>query len=38
MTTVDGTVTTDELGKAIIVDVTMVTITTDGTDDGTFVH
>jgi len=37
-TIVDGTVTTDDLGNEIIVDETIETTTTDGTDDGTDDH
>jgi len=37
-TTVDGTITTDDLGNEITVDETIDTTTTDGTDDGTDDH
>jgi len=38
ITTVDGTVTTDDLGNETTVEVTIVTTTIDGTDDGNDDH
>jgi hypothetical protein len=38
MATIDGIETTDDGGNVTMVDVTIETITTDGTDDGTDDH